>query len=131
MKLVTVIVGVLLFALATMIIYGWGMVKQKNESQDLMNLLFSKGESKVKKYLKNHDYITITDVEKLSENLEAKQVFSPNKIVVKDKKDYARQLMNYMVKTGQVEIEGNRYKKAGKHQDFVIILSYDVEVKNY
>ena len=100
MKLVTVIVGVLLFALATMIIYGWGMVKQKNESQDLMNLLFSKGESKV---------------EKLSENLEAKQVFSPNKIVVKDKKDYARQLMNYMVKTGQVEIEGNRYKKAGKH----------------
>ena len=54
MKLVTVIVGVLLFALATMIIYGWGIVKQKNESQDLMNLLFSKGESKVKKYLKNH-----------------------------------------------------------------------------
>ena len=99
----------------TMIIYGWGIVKQKNESQDLMNLLFSKGESKVKKYLKNHDYITITDVEKLSENLEAKQVFSPNKIVVKDKKDYAKQLMNYMVKTGQVEIEGNRYKKAGKH----------------
>ena len=97
MKLVTVIVGVLLFALATMIIYGWGIVKQKNESQDLMNLLFSKGESKVKK------------------NLEAKQVFSPNKIVVKDKKDYAKQLMNYMVKTGQVEIEGNRYKKAGKH----------------
>lgn len=115
MKLVTVIVGVLLFALATMIIYGWGIVKQKNESQDLMNLLFSKGESKVKKYLKNHDYITITDVEKLSENLEAKQVFSPNKIGVKDKKDYAKQLMNYMVKTGQVEIEGNRYKKAGKH----------------
>ena len=76
MKLVTVIVGVLLFALATMIIYGWGIVKQKNESQDLMNLLFSKGESKVKKYLKNHDYITITDVEKLSENLEAKQVFT-------------------------------------------------------
>ena len=32
-----------------------------------------------------------------------------------DKKDYAKQLMNYMVKTGQVEIEGNRYKKAGKH----------------
>ena len=109
MKLVTVIVGVLLFALATMIIYGWGMIKQQNESQDLMNLLFSKGESKVKKYLTNHD------VEKLSENLEAKQVFSPNKIVVKDKKDYARQLMNYMVKTGQVEIEENRYKKAGKH----------------
>ena len=54
MKLVTIIVGVLLFALATMIIYGWGMVKQKNESQDLMNLLFSKGESKVKKYLKNN-----------------------------------------------------------------------------
>ena len=107
MKLVTVIVGVLLFALATMIIYGWGIVKQKNESQDLMNLLFSKGESKVKTLIRGEG--------PKNENLEAKQVFSPNKIVVKDKKDYARQLMNYMVKTGQVEIEGNRYKKAGKH----------------
>ena len=100
MKLVTVIVGVLLFALATMIIYGWGIVKQKNESQDLMNLLFSKGESKVKKYLKNHEYITITDVEKLSENLEAKQIFSPNKIVVKDKKDYANPFRSSARRTG-------------------------------
>ena len=45
MKLVTVIVGVLLFALATMIIYGWGIVKQKNESQDLMHLRCSASRS--------------------------------------------------------------------------------------
>ena len=99
MKLVTVIVGVLLFALTTMIIYGWGIVKQKNESQDLMNLLFSKGESKVKKYLKKNEYITLPQVAELCDGIEAKLPFSKNKAIVKDKKDFAKQLMQYMVKT--------------------------------
>ena len=52
MKLSTAIIGIVLFAIATMILYGWGIVKQKNQTNDLMNLLFSKGQDKIKKYLK-------------------------------------------------------------------------------
>ena len=48
----TIIMGIILFAIATMVIYGWGLVKQKNQSSDLMSMLFSKGNAKVKKYLK-------------------------------------------------------------------------------
>lgn len=111
MEISTIIIGIILFAIATMIIYGWGMVRQKRQTGDLMNLLFSKGQSKVHKYLKNNEYITAVDVEKLCDKLEAKMPFSQDRAVVKNKKDYAKQLLTYMVKTGQLEQEGNRYKK--------------------
>ena len=62
MKLSTAIIGIVLFAIATMILYGWGIVKQKNQTNDLMNLLFSKGQDKIKKYLKQHEYVTISQV---------------------------------------------------------------------
>lgn len=110
----TIIIGIILFAIATMIIYGWGLVKQRNQTGDLMKLLFSKGESRIKKYLKNNEYITAADVERLCENLEAKVPFSSNRAVVKDKKDYTKQFLAYMVKTGQLEQEGKKYKKVKK-----------------
>ena len=76
MKISTVIIGIALFAIVTMILYGWGIVKQKNQTSDLMNLLFSKGQDKIKKYLKQHEYVTISQVEQICEGLEAKQPFS-------------------------------------------------------
>lgn len=43
---------VLMFAVATMIIYGWGLWRTMRQGQDLSNLLCSKGIAKVKKALK-------------------------------------------------------------------------------
>ena len=103
MKLSTAIIGIVLFAIATMILYGWGIVKQKNQTNDLMNLLFSKGQDKIKKYLKQNEYITISQVEQICEGLEAKQPFSRNRAV-------AKKLVEYMLKTNQLEKEGSRYK---------------------
>lgn len=114
MKISTVIIGIALFAIVTMILYGWGIVKQKNQTSDLMNLLFSKGQDKIKKYLKQHEYVTISQVEQICEGLEAKQPFSRNKAVVKDKRDYAKKLVEYMLKTNQLEQEGSRYKMHNK-----------------
>ena len=110
MKPSTVIIGIILFAIVTMIIYGWGIVKQKNQTKDLMNLLFSKGQYKIKKYLKQNEYITISQVEQICDGLEAKQPFSQNRAVVKNKQDYAKKLIEYMLKTNQIEKEGSRYK---------------------
>ena len=104
MKPSTVIIGIILFAISTMIIYGWRIVKQKNQTKDLMNLLF------IKKYLKQNEYITISQVEQICDGLEAKQPFSQNRAVVKNKQDYAKKLIEYMLKTNQIEKEGSRYK---------------------
>ncbi len=109
MKISTIILGILFFAIATMIIYGWGVIRQKNQSGDLMKLLFSKGQGRVKKYLKHNSAITLGQAAKLCEGLEARQPFSANRAVVKDTRDFAGQLLAYMVKTGQVEKKGAEY----------------------
>lgn len=111
MKISTMILGIIFFAAATIIVYGWGLVRQKNQSGDLMRLLFGKGEEKIIKYLKQEEYITNADVEKLCGGLEARLPFSSGKAVVKDEKNFADQLLAYMVKTGQLEKEGSRYIK--------------------
>lgn len=46
----------------------------------------------------------------MTAGLEAKQPFSGNKAVIKDSRDFALKLLEYMVKTGQIEKEGSRYK---------------------
>ena len=40
---------VLLFAAATALIYGWGLWRSQRQQQDLSNLLFSKGVSRIRK----------------------------------------------------------------------------------
>ena len=42
---------VLLFAAATALIYGWGLWRSQRQQQDLSNLLFSKGVSRIQKAL--------------------------------------------------------------------------------
>ena len=81
----TKIIGVLLFALATIIIYSWGLIKQRNQSKDLMNLLFSKGNSKVNKYLKKNEYITAAEVENMCAGLEANSHFPETEQLLKIK----------------------------------------------
>ena len=49
---------ILLFAVATMLIYGWGLWRSLHQKQDLKNLLTSKGISKIKKELKRNGKMT-------------------------------------------------------------------------
>ena len=76
-KISTIILGILFFAIATMIIYGWGVIRQKNQSGDLMKLLFSKGQGRVKKYLKHNSAITLGQAAKLCEGWKRDSRFLP------------------------------------------------------
>ena len=49
---------ILLFAVATMLIYGWGLWRSMHQNQDLNNLLTSKGISRIKKELKRNGKMT-------------------------------------------------------------------------
>ena len=48
---------VLLFAAATALIYGWGLWRSQRQQQDLSNLLFSKGVSRIQKPLKKKKHL--------------------------------------------------------------------------
>ena len=49
---------VLLFAAATALIYGWGLWRSQRQQQDLSNLLFSKGVSRIQKALKKQKQLS-------------------------------------------------------------------------
>lgn len=73
---------VLMFAVATMIIYGWGLWRTMHQKQDLSNMLCSKGISKVKKALKKNKSLTKKELEPFVKDLTAKQPFNSERIGV-------------------------------------------------
>ena len=94
---------ILLFALATMIIYAWGLWRSVRQNQDLSNLLAAKGVSKVKKALRKKSGLTLKE-------LTAKQPFSRQQIAVTDPKEFLNSILPYMVRQKMIteNKEGNR-----------------------
>ena len=73
---------ILLFAVATMLIYGWGLWRSMHQNQDLNNLLTSKGISRIKKELKRNGKMTKKELADCVKDLTASQPFSkPNQFL--------------------------------------------------
>ena len=89
---------VLLFALATMIIYAWGLWRSIRQQQDLSNMLSAKGISKVKKAPNKNGSMTEKELEPFIKNLTAKQPFSREQIAVTDPKQFLDSILPYMIK---------------------------------
>ena len=89
---------VLLFALATIIVYGWGMWRSMRQKQDLSNMLSAKGISAVKKALKKNGPMTAKELEPFVKDLTAKQPFSREQIGVTDPEKFLGSILPYMVK---------------------------------
>ena len=89
---------VLLFALATMIIYAWGLWRSVRQNQDLSNLLASKGVAKVRKALRKNKALTLKELEPFVKNLTAKQPFSRQQLAVTDPEEFLNSIRPYMVR---------------------------------
>ena len=89
---------VLMFAVATMIIYGWGLWRTMHQKQDLSNMLCSKGISKVKKALKKNKSLTKKELEPFVKDLTAKQPFNSERIGVTDPNAFLDSILPYMLK---------------------------------
>ena len=89
---------VLLFALATMIIYAWGLWRSVRQNQDLSNMLAAKGVSKVKKALRKNKALTLKELEPFVKDLTAKQPFSRQQISVTDPEEFLNSILPYMVR---------------------------------
>ena len=89
---------VLLFALATMIIYAWGLWRSVRQNQDLSNLLASKGAAKVRKALRKNKALTLKELEPFVKNLTAKQPFSRQQLAVTDPEEFLESILSYMIR---------------------------------
>lgn len=101
---------VLLFALATMIIYTWGLWRTMRQKQDLSNMLCSKGISKVRKALKKNGPMTAEQLEPFVKDLTASQPFSREKLAVTDTKQFLSSILPYMIKQKMITAEGEGKK---------------------
>ena len=84
---------VLLFAAATALIYGWGLWRSQRQQQDLSNLLFSKGVSRIQKALKKQKQLSRQELEEAVKDLYAKQPFQ-----ITDPKQFLDSLLPYMLR---------------------------------
>ena len=89
---------ILLFALATAVIYAWGLWRSMRQQQDLSNMLSAKGVAKIKKALRNNGAMTRRDLEPVVKDLTAKQPFSREEIAVTDPKQFLDSVLPYMMK---------------------------------
>ena len=79
---------VLLFAAATALIYGWGLWRSQRQQQDLSNLLFSKGVSRIQKALKKQKQLSRQELEEAVKE----------RIQVTDPKQFLDSLLPYMLR---------------------------------
>lgn len=89
---------ILLFALATAVIYAWGLWRSMRQQQDLSNMLSAKGVAKIKKALRKNGAMTRHDLEPVVKDLTAKQPFSREQIAVTDPKQFLDSVLPYMMK---------------------------------
>ena len=87
---------ILLFAVATMLIYGWGLWRSMHQNQDLNNLLTSKGISRIKKELKRNGKMTKKELSDCVKDLSASQPFSKQRIGVTNPNQFLDSLLPYM-----------------------------------
>ena len=96
---------VLLFALATAILYVWGMWRAMRQKQDLSNMLSAKGISRVKKALEKSGPLTRKELEPFVKELTARQPFSKEQIGVTEPDKFLDSILPYMVRQKMIREE--------------------------
>lgn len=98
MSIVEYIPFVLLFALATALIYIWGLWRSQRQQQDLSNLLSSKGITHIKRALKKNQKMNKSELKQVVQGLTASQPFSKERIQVTDPSAFLDSLLPYMLR---------------------------------
>ena len=97
------IIYILMFALATVIIFSWGIIKEQNKSKDLMNQLYKKAENNVVKAFKRKDVLSRKDIENEVKNVKASLFYSRDKMVVQNPRSFTKSLINTMINNNVIE----------------------------
>lgn len=101
-----ILVGILLFAVVSAILYAWGLGKSMDQESTLhRNLLHACG-SKVVKQLKKQDTMTREEIARLIEGVTVGQVWSKNKMKVQDGKTVAPQVIDFLLDQQYIEEAG-------------------------
>lgn len=106
------ILGILLFAAATAILYVWGLRKSMTQAADLEQALLRKCAARVLAYLKQHPSISQKEIARQIQTVKAGQFWSRRQVQVQDASAFSKRLTQYMLEQQLLEPDGNaRYKR--------------------
>lgn len=101
---------ILMFAVAAMILYGWGLYRSMHRRKDLTRMLLSKGVGVIRKQLKDGKGMTKKELEPHVKYLSAGLPFSRAKLSVTDSRQFLESVLSYMSRQQMIRSE----KKTGK-----------------
>lgn len=105
------VIGVLLFACISAVLYVWGLKKSVRQQDDLTRILICKASVRVVKYLQRNGAISMAEMERQVANVRAGRLWSKQRAVVQNPKIFARQVRDHLL--SQQRMEWN--KKDGQY----------------
>ncbi len=107
-----IILGIVLFALVTAVLYVWGLKKSMTQQEDLDRALLRKSAERVNRYLKAHDTIDRAEMARLAEGVRAGLFWSRSRAGVRDGKKFVPELIEYMTERQLLEeVSRGRYRR--------------------
>ena len=116
-----IVLGILLFALATAVLYVWGLRKSMTQEADLERILLNKCAGTVVKYLRKHGSITQKELPALIQGVKAGMFWSKNRIRVQDPAAFAPKLIRYMLEQQLLEDAGGLRYRLRKFQTMNVL----------
>lgn len=102
--MIKTILTILFFAIATMILYSWGYIKEQRIHTDLTVKLYNKAEKRVINAMKRNEALTRREIMNILSNLKTSKFGSRRKLVVTDAESFTKGLLDRMTEKGLLDI---------------------------
>lgn len=99
-----IVLGVLMFAVVTAVLYVWGLQKSMGQSADLSRILLNRCGNKVVHYLRGHETITTAEIAREIQGIKAGEFWSKKRLVVQDPKKFANQVADFLLDQQYIEL---------------------------
>jgi hypothetical protein len=104
-----IIAGILLFALASAILYAWGLAKAADQEDTLHRNLMHACGSRVLKALRKQETLSEADIARLIEGVTVGQFWSKNKMKVQNGASVAPQVLAFLLDQQYIESAGGPF----------------------
>ena len=101
-----IILGIALFALATAVLYVWGLKKSEGQRDDLSRILLNRCSNKVVKYLKTHKTISKAEVVRQIDGVTASEFWSRKRLSIQEPKKFAQNVIDFLLDQQFIESAG-------------------------
>lgn len=109
-----IIIGIVLFALATAVLYVWGLRKSVGQRTDLNRILLNRCGNKVVKYLRKNGKITQAQIATQIAGVTASEFWSKKRLMVQEPKKFSKEVIVFLLDQQYIEPAGRDCYKLKK-----------------